>query len=87
MLVTLVVGPVRVWEVVAVMVVVTVWVTVNGGVVVEVVDGAVVVLVVVVVPGMTTYSNVVVPVAPLESVAVMTYVSDTHSEFPPTFVV
>jgi len=33
------------------------------------------------------YLNVVVPVAPLESVAVMTYVPVTHAEFPPTFVV
>jgi len=32
------------------------------------------------------YLNVVVPVAPLESVAVMTYVPVAHAEFPPTFV-
>jgi hypothetical protein len=32
------------------------------------------------------YEKVVVPVAPLESVAVMTYVPVTHAELPPAFV-
>jgi len=40
----------------------------------------------VVVVKIEVYLNVVVPVAPVESVAVMTYVPVDHAEFPPTFV-
>ena len=57
--------------------------------VVELVEtGGVVVVEVVVVEVVpeAEYSNVVVPVAPVESVAVMTYAPVTHSGVPPTCV-
>ena len=50
--------------------------------VVDVVDEAAEVVLVV----GAVYWKVTVPLAPFESVAVMTYVPDTHAEVPPTFV-
>ncbi len=90
--VTVVVGPVTVLVLVDVVVVVNgiVVVTVRVSVVdVEVVEAVGVddVVEVVVEVAVEVYLKVIVPLAPFESIAVMTYVPDTHAELPPTFVV
>jgi hypothetical protein len=73
--VRVVAGPLTVWVAIELVVVETDCVVL---VVVDEVDDVVVVA--------TVYSNVVVEVAPEESVAVMTYVPVTHNGVPPTCV-